>query len=253
MSKGKKIFLIVLTILLVICALIVIAACIVSSMLFDDKPFVKDLTPPNPELVASTFTKISTSISKGSSSGDDSQNADSNPLGSLLKMAMDASSELVLDGNEINAIFYGVICDESFGQSSGISTGDSPMKELSKLEFKDGKICLEYPLDIKKFGYKTPFGSYINLHCEIVPEIKDKTLSVKVVNFKAGSISIPPETLQKHVDNAIMGLGNDKQLQQILDIVQELKVTTDSVKIKYNRAKLALLLLQSADLNKMLK
>jgi len=252
MSKGKKIFLIVLAVLLLICALILITACILASMLLDKNPFAKGLTHPNPELVASAFSKISTSMAGGSSADDKSKDTEKNSLGNLIKIAMDVPAELTLDSNEVNAIFYGMISDdEIFGQSSGIpAAGNSPLKELTKLELKDGKIYIEYPL---KLNFKTPFGSYINLQCEVIPEIKGKRLYISVVNFKAGSFSIPGKYIQEKVDSAIIVAESDKQLQQVLDIVQELKVADNSVIIKYSRAKLTVLLLKSADINKMLK
>ena len=252
MSKGKKIFLTVLAVLLLLCVLIITTACILSSMLLDKRPFVKNLTPPSPELVASAFSKISTSMAEGSSSEKDSSNTSGNPLGSLMNLAMDVPAELILDANEVNAIFYGMISnDDGFGQSSGIpAAGDTPIKELTKLELKDGEIYIEYPLKLK---FNTPFGSYINLQCEVIPEIKNNRLFVKVVNFKAGSFSISGKHLQEKVDSAVIVAEKDKQLQQVLDIVQELKVTNDSAIIRYSRAKLAVLLLQYANINTMTK
>ena len=92
----------------------------------------------------------------------------------------------------------------------------------------------EFIIDISiKLKYKTPFGSFINLHFKVIPSIADDNLEIEVLKTKIGDMTIPSSIINYLIASSNDKIENNKTVKSLLETVKTFSIENDRLLIKY--------------------
>lgn len=225
MSKTSKILLAIAGAILFLLLLILCAALWVASAVLDKSPTVAyQPHVPDMEVIGTALQKLS-----------EGQNGEMD-----LTSMLDPNSvlEAVFDKKEVNEII-------ASGIESYVNAGDDPgtrekLKNLSLL-FTGEVLVAEYSLDS---GLRTPFGQYVNFKCELVPEISNREIRIHVASVSAGSISVPPDRINKLIADQIRREKDNPETGDFLEAVKEVRIEGGQVRVKYSPAAMMKLIMK---------
>ncbi|MEM4247877.1 MAG: hypothetical protein QXH80_01300 [Candidatus Nanoarchaeia archaeon] len=235
MANKRKIFAVVGISLSAILLILVLVLLLLMAMLFDRNPYDVKNNVPDSAALSLAMAKLTGSLATSNEDSD-------NPLSFLTGILTGSETKIEWNKDETNALITAGIASRRAATEG---------KEiLPNVIFSDGRFKVEYSARMK---FSTPFGNYINIYAEAIPQISDGHLSVNIIKAKVGTISLPTPKITELANREIRKKENDEEMQKMLKIIKKLNVKNDSVEIVYDRGELAMLMLEKANIGNMLK
>lgn len=235
MANKKKILAIVGIVLSAIFLLFILFLLTLTAMLFDKNPFDVKNKVPDSIAVSSAMAKLTGSLAISNEDSD-------NPLSFLTGMLTGSETKIEWNKDETNALITAGIASRRAATEG--------KEVLPNVIFSDGRFQVEYSARMK---FSTPFGNYINIYAEAVPQISDGHLSINIIKAKVGTISLPTPKITELANREIRKKENDEEMQKMLKIIKKMNVKNDSVEIVYDRNELAMLMLEKVNIGNIIK
>ncbi len=222
MSKRKKIFLFVASFFLLLVITVISVLLWITSAIFDKTPLVS-YQRHIPDIAI--LSKLTQKLSSGSENGTMDISVLLNPTKVM---------DVLLNEKEINEMISSGL--ESYATFENDPEKQEILKSL-RITFTNGIFVANYSLDSKIW---TPFGSFLNIHCEFIPQISEHNISFDIKLFKTGrlSSSVITNRLNSAVEKQINIEKEKKNISDFLDAIEEIRVEGKCVRVKYIPAKL---------------
>lgn len=238
-SKKKKIVIIVLSTLGVLIVLAILATLIVAAKVLDREPARFTIQQPDGEIVAQAMEKISEIL--------DLQNKKSGSLTGILKIFQDEKATIKLSSEEVNALLDSALIGR---ETYDVIGSENPPKDNKiYVHFEKGFFSV---LFIKKLNIWTPFGSYINVRASVFPSLNNRHLSLPINYLYLGALKIPNFIIEWQTAKILIDIEKNENVQEIFKIVDEVKVEDETLVLVYHPRELAMFLLKSLNIGKML-
>lgn len=169
LKKKKKIILGCLIILILAFVGFIGGFIFLLSMILQPQPLTVNDQPIDPDVMMSLMSKLQLMGTK------------------IMESQPGEEDTIILTGPEVNAYLYN--CARSTEMRLNFDDpADQPKRNIVGAEFKDDKLIVSFS---RGLFFSPPYSTYFNFRAVVVPEIRDKKFTLKIISGSIGDISLP--------------------------------------------------------------
>ena len=206
---------------------LVIALCVglfvwALSSIFDEKPYAPVTRVPDQKALSTAMVKLQ-GVSQGLTAAPSSDNG---------------LSSIQLTTKEANALLSFAV-NMSRGKKIDTAAGEV---RIADAQLEHGVLSAKISIDT---GSSLGFGNWLNIQAKLVPEIKNKHVTLAVKKLVLGSLEVPPGSMKATLDSEIVDFETSQDGQDLLNIMKKLVVGEQGVSITFDPQALMTYLMQA--------